>query len=565
MVAGYIVTLIFTGVACWLISRAQMVRVAAAKVQRAAEKEIARHRDHLAELVEQRTNELRESEERFKDFAQSSSDWFWEMDDQFRFTNVFRGYRSSAEIDPSAYLGKMRQETTSEDTNNDKWRQHQDDLESHRSFRNFVFELKAPNGVRMTVLVNGKAVFDESGTFCGYRGTGSDITEQKSLEDQLRRSQRMDAVGQLTGGIAHDFNNLLGVMVGNAEILGSQIDEDEPSRRNVEAIIKAVDRGASLTQRLLAFSRQQTLAPRPTAINDLVLGLEDMLQRTLGETIALSTRLGPGVLDALIDPHQFENALINLAINARDAMPNGGALTIETENVTLDEAYAEQHEDVIPGEYLKVAVSDSGTGMSPEVLEKVFEPFFTTKGMGEGTGLGLSMVYGFIKQSKGHIAINSRLDHGTTVELYLPLARQPARRDDRAKELTEVAAGSERILVVEDNEELRKILTDILRDQGYRVVEVQDGKEAIKYLQEGQPFDLLFTDMVLPGGMNGADIAEQAKQIQPSIKALFTTGYAEHSVVDKAKLASSATLVSKPYRRTELLAKVRQVLDSVVG
>jgi PAS domain S-box-containing protein len=250
--------------------------------------------------------------------------------------------------------------------------------------------------------------------------TVRDITERKALEEQLRQSQKMEVVGHLAGGVAHDFNNLLAVMIGNAEILQDQAGLDERARRSVEALIKAVDRSADLTQRLLAFSRQQDLLSKPTAINDLVLGLEEVLKPTLGEAVELRTHLQSGTCEAQIDPHQFENALVNLAINAQYAMPNGGVLTIETDNVTLDEAYTEQHEEVTPGDYVKVTMSDTGVGMTPETLENVFEPFYTTKEVGEGSGLGLSMVYGFIKQSKGHIAIRSKVDHGTTVELYLP-------------------------------------------------------------------------------------------------------------------------------------------------
>lgn len=247
----------------------------------------------------------------------------------------------------------------------------------------------------------------------------TDITEQKSLEAQLQRAQRMEAIGQLTGGIAHDFNNLMGVMIGNAELLQDQVGENERAKRNAEAIIRSVKRGASLTERLLAFSRQQTLSPRPTVIDDQIRGLEDLLQRALGGMVEIHTHLLSGTRRALIDPHQFENALLNLSINARDAMPKGGVLTIETANVTLDVTYSSLHEEVLPGEYVKIIVSDTGAGMSPESLEKAFEPFFTTKPVGEGSGLGLSMVYGFAKQSNGHATINSQTGHGTTVELYL--------------------------------------------------------------------------------------------------------------------------------------------------
>lgn len=408
----------------------------------------------------------------------------------------------------------------------------------------------------------GTAIKGAKAETLGFIGVVRDITERKHLENRLHRSQRMEAVGQLTGGIAHDFNNLMSVVFGNAELLKDMIGDDEKARRRLESIVKAVDLGASLTNRLLAFSRQQTLSPQPTDINDLVRGLEDMLQRALGETIEFHTHLESGGCESLIDSSQLENALINLAVNARDAMPKGGVLTIETANVTLDGTYAKQNEEVTPGDYVMIAVSDTGGGMAPEVLEKVFEPFFTTKGVGRGSGLGLSMVYGFVMQSKGHVTIYSEVGHGTTIKLYMPRSRESVNQDDTRDETTEFTPGSERILVVEDNEGVREIPAGILRNQGYQVVEAEDGEEAIRHLQDGPPFDLLFTDIALPGGMNGVQIAEQAKRIQPDIKVLFTTGYAENAVARNGKLDPGITLVNKPYRRTELLEKVRAMLDS---
>jgi len=384
---------------------------------------------------------------------------------------------------------------------------------------------------------------------------------KEETETSLRRAQRMEAVGQLTGGIAHDFNNLLGVMIGNAEMLGDVVGVSGKAHLNVDAIINAANRGASLTQRLLAFSRQQPLSPRPTAINGLVVGLEDIFRRTLGEFIDLQLQFGAGVHDALIDPHQFESALFNLAINARDAMPEGGVLTIDTSNTTLDEAYAAQREEVTAGEYVKVAVSDTGTGMTHDILEKVYEPFFTTKEVGKGSGLGLSMVYGFAKQSNGHITIDSIVGQGTTVCLYMPQSRATAPQDIKKDVSPIPQAGHERILVVEDDESLREVPVSILRQEGYDVFEAKDGHEALKQLMNAEPLDLLFTDVVLPGGMNGTDIAHEAIRIQPSIKILFTSGYAENSVVHRGKLVPGMTLLNKPYRRAELLEKIRTALN----
>lgn len=395
-----------------------------------------------------------------------------------------------------------------------------------------------------------------------FAGIVADISGQKNLEAQLHRAQRMEAVGQLTGGIAHDFNNLMGVMLGNAEILLDQAGENEKARRSAEAVVESVKRGASLTQRLLAFSRQQALLPQPTVINDQIFGLEELLHRALGETIELHSNLGLGTWTALIDPYQFENVLINLSINARDAMPRGGVLTIKTANITLDEDHAAQFEDVMPGDYVKVTVSDTGAGMSPETLKKAFEPFFTTKDVGKGSGLGLSMVYGFAKQSNGHATINSEAGHGTTIELYLPRSEEFVSQEDVRGEAPGPARGSERILVVEDDEDLREIPTTMLRDSGYEVVEARNGKEAIQCLQDSQSFDLLFTDVALAGGMNGLEIADEAKRIQPRIKVLFTSGYPESIISHGGKVNQDAALLNKPYLRTTLLEMVRAALDS---
>ena len=370
----------------------------------------------------------------------------------------------------------------------------------------------------------------------------------------------MEAVGQLTGGVAHDFNNLLAVMLGNAELLELRLGEAGDTQQHIEGIKGAIFRGSSLTQRLLAFSRQQLLSPVSADVSSLMDGLDDMLRRTLGEAIDLRIEAAPDLWPAMIDPHQFENALINLAVNARDASPEGGTLVIEATNVTLDKAYAESHEEVTQGDYVKVAVSDFGTGMPAPVLERAFEPFFTTKPVGQGSGLGLSMVYGFVKQSRGHITIYSEVDHGTTVKLYLPRSREAAVACDAEDKTPEFAPGSERILVVEDDPDVRAIPVAILRNQGYEVAEAADAGQAIDHLKAGPPFDLLFTDIVLPGGMNGVEIAAQAKRLQPEIKVIFTTGYAEHALAHNGILDPGMTLVTKPYRRAELLEAVRAAL-----
>lgn len=395
----------------------------------------------------------------------------------------------------------------------------------------------------------------------GFIGTLVDITARKQAETALRQAQRMEAIGQLTGGVAHDFNNLLAIMLGNAELLEYEADLTKEGQQFVDEVKQAIFRGSSLTQRLLAFSRQQILAPVTTDVSALIGGLHDVLQRSLGEVIDLGIEKMPDLWPVTIDPHQFENTLVNLALNSRDAMPNGGALMIEASNVTLDESYVDRHDEVMPGDYVMVAVCDSGTGMSAGVLKKAFEPFFTTKEVGEGSGLGLSMVYGFVKQSKGHISIYSDLGMGTTVKLFLPRSPEVVAESFAVDETRTFAPGSERILVVDDDPEVRIAPVTMLRKQGYEVTEVANGRQAIDLLKTGQRFDLLFTDIVLPGGMNGAEIAVEAKRLQPNIEVIYTTGYTGNRDAHSGILDTGTPVLTKPYRLADLAEIVREILD----
>jgi PAS domain S-box-containing protein len=395
-----------------------------------------------------------------------------------------------------------------------------------------------------------------------FIGSVTDLTELKSLQQQLTQAHRMEAIGQLTGGIAHDFNNLLGIMIGNVEFMEEKIGENKLVERPLNAVKEAVDRGASLTSRLLAFSRQQTLLPVATNLTNQIAGLQDMLQRALGETVDLRVCPNEEIWPATIDPHQFENALLNLAINARDAMPSGGMLTISTSNETVDDNHSNNSHEITLGDYVKVAVSDTGTGMPTETLEKVFEPFFTTKEVGHGSGLGLSMVYGFAKQSKGHVEIYSEVGHGTTVTLYMPRSIRAGELSGPNNPEASIVGGLERILVIEDDKNLREVPVNLLSEEGYQIVEVGNGPDAIKLFDDGQKFDLLFTDVVLPLGMNGVEVAEKVKKIQPDIKVLYTTGYAEHAIKQNVEILSDINIVNKPYGRVTLLQKVRAVLDS---
>jgi PAS domain S-box-containing protein len=409
-----------------------------------------------------------------------------------------------------------------------------------------------------------------------------DITADREREEQLRQSQKMEVVGQLTGGVAHDFNNLLTVIMGSLELLGRGLAGAEPRLlRRVEAASDAAQRAAALTHRLLAFSRRQPLAPSPIDVNRLLAGMSDMLHRTLGETVAIEIVSGAGLWSAMADTNQLENAVLNLAVNARDAMPAGGHLTIETENTYLDETYTSTHVDVAAGQYVMISVTDTGTGMSEAVITRVFEPFFTTKPVGQGTGLGLAQVYGFIKQSGGHASIYSEPDEGTTVRLYLP--RVPCVRatpngeegDDTATPASgppeppaattpaRIKGAGQAILVVEDEPGVRRFSAEILSEAGYRVVTAASGAEAIMALDDHPDIQMLFTDVVLAGGMNGRELAEIALARRPALIVLYTTGYARNAIVHHGRLDDGVNFLGKPFTATALAEKVTLLFDAV--
>lgn len=389
-------------------------------------------------------------------------------------------------------------------------------------------------------------------------GIGEDITERMKIEEQLRRSEKLKAVGQLTAGVAHDFNNMLAVTLGNAELLEDELGPDNPQ---LAAVVRATKRGADLTQRLLAFSRKQILNPKVINANDLIADITGLLRRTLEEHIDIETVTAAGLWNCKVDPAQLEDTLVNLAINARDAMPDGGKLTIETANDRLDDDYAAAQGEVMPGQYVMLAVTDTGSGMLPEVREHVFEPFFTTKEVGKGSGLGLSMVYGFVKQSGGHVAIYSEPGEGTTIKLYLPrstvvkaVERKPATNE------VPVARG-ETALVVEDDPPLRSLVVAMLSSLGYQVMEAATGTAALEQLGPTTRVNILLTDVVLPGGMNGRELAMEAEQRAPGLQALYMSGYTEDAVMHHGRLDADAELLQKPFRRADLARAVRRVLD----
>jgi signal transduction histidine kinase/CHASE3 domain sensor protein/ActR/RegA family two-component response regulator len=400
----------------------------------------------------------------------------------------------------------------------------------------------------------------------GFVLTVTDITEQVKSEAMARDAQRLQAMGQLTGGIAHDFNNLLTVVLGNLEMALPKVPEDHPIRVNIERAISSAKRGATLNQQMLAFARKQPLAPVSIDVSVILPDMVGMLRRTLGEHIQVQLVESASLWHAMADPVQLESALLNLALNARDAMPRSGRLTIEVANRMLDETYAAQNAEVTPGDYVMIAVSDNGTGMSPEVQARVFEPFFTTKEPGQGTGLGLAMVFGFAKQSGGHVKIYSELGEGTTVRLYLPRAiGVPLAPQQRAGTMLDVPQGTGTIMVVEDDTNVREVATTMLRELGYTVLEAADGPEALRVFGEaGARVDLLLVDVILPNGMRGNDVARRIAEIRPDVRTLFMSGYTENAIVHHGRLDDGVHLIGKPFTRETLARKVAEVLGQSV-
>ncbi len=395
-----------------------------------------------------------------------------------------------------------------------------------------------------------------------------DITVEKDRDEQLRQSQKMEVVGQLTGGIAHDFNNLLTIIMGSLELLQrGMANADAKVTRRINAAMDGARRAAALTHRLLAFARRQPLEPKAIEPNRLVAGMSDMLNRVLGEPIALEFVSAAGLWRVQADVNQLENSILNLAVNARDAMPQGGHLTIETQNVFLDESYAKTSADVVPGQYVMIAVTDTGTGMTPEIREKVFEPFFTTKPQGHGTGLGLAQVYGFIKQSNGHVMIYSEPGQGTSVKLYLPRLRGGVAEETRAAAPLAADLGSrgETILVVEDEENVRNFSVEVLEESGYHVLAAENAAAALKILEAPDEVDMLFTDVVLTGGMNGRMLADEVLRRRPGAAVLFTTGYTRNAIIHHGRLDEGIHFIGKPFTASALTQMVRQVFDRERG
>jgi PAS domain S-box-containing protein len=395
----------------------------------------------------------------------------------------------------------------------------------------------------------------------GFAKITRDMTERRAMQEQLHQSQKMEAIGQLTGGVAHDFNNLLTIILGNLDTIARRAPADERLKRAIEQASRGAHRAATLTQQLLAFARRQPLDPKPADVNALIIDMSDLIRRTLGEDIEVETSLSEVVWPVEVDPHQLESAILNLAVNSRDAMRDGGRLTIRTSNVVIAPGAALTDAELAPGEYVLIAVVDTGVGMSSEVLAHAFDPFFTTKPIGEGTGLGLSQVFGFVKQSGGHVKLASDAGHGTTVQIYLPrFLGEVAPSNREAPLATAQGNRSETILVVEDDDDVRIYTTSSLRELGFTVLEASDGESALRLLTMHPEIALLFTDVGLPR-LNGRQLVDQAKTLRPDLKVLFTSGYARQAIVHDGRLDQGVELLTKPFTRSQLAARIRGVLD----
>jgi len=507
---------------------------------------------------------LRESEERFRIVSQATADVVWDWNhvtDTIWWNEGMRtlfGYPPDTlppgieswvdrvhEDDKDRVLTSIEEATDSDAT---EWSDH--------------YRFRKADGTYADVVDRGFLIRDDSGTVVRMIGSIVDVTEKVRLEAQLRQAQRLDAIGKLTGGIAHDFNNLLTVILGNAETLSHRLENQPKLYALADMTRTAAERGAALTGRLLSFARRQPLDPKPTDVNRQIAEMDPLLRRTLGEHIEIETVRGGGLWNALIDAAQLESAILNLCINARDAMPQGGRLTIETANVHLDGDYSALHPEVAEGHYVMVAVSDTGTGMTPDVMARAFEPFFSTKDVGKGSGLGLSMVYGFAKQSRGHVKIYSEPGEGTSVKLYLPRAIVEELPGAERLDKSALPRGHERILLVEDDDLVRLHVTHQLEGLGYNVHSVHNGVEAHALLKTRGDFDLLFTDVVMPGGLNGRQLADAVAKLHPALPVLFTSGYTENAIVHHGRLDPGVNLLNKPYRLHDLATKVRVALDS---
>ncbi len=506
--------------------------------------------------------ELRRSEERYRYAAEASQAALWDYDmltDEITFSDAFRdmlGYDLDAL--PRTMTGYME---LMHPDDRERIRKRAEELISGVTgdLASAEFRLRTASGQYRWFQSNSKLIRDEAGRPVRRLGSTIDIHDQRIAEQQVRQSQRLEAVGQLTGGVAHDFNNLLTVILGNADVLANQLRDAPEQGYLAEMIAAAAQRGAELTHRLLAFARRQPLQPRPTDVTALIAGMQGLLERSLPETITMEIAHGEELWPADIDPSQLESALLNLALNARDAMPDGGVLTIMTASEHVRASKHRSEMELAPGDYLVVTVADTGTGIAPERRDRLFDPFFTTKDQGKGTGLGLAMVYGFIKQSSGHVTVESEPGKGTRFRLYLPRAQAPIQESAAAAPAAKPAGGAEKILIVEDDPLVRDHVQRLLETLGYRTETAPDALAALRLLESGGAFDLVFSDVVMPGGMSGFDLAAEAQARFPRLPVLLTSGYTEAARSGNA--IEPGDILQKPYSRAALARRIRSLLN----
>jgi len=512
---------------------------------------------------------LIKSQNKYIDLYENANDMIFTLDLLGNFTSINRAAYASFGYRVEELLGKGLQDVLTPEsfeyamTTLQRAVAEKSDL---MGIQPWEFEGLKKDGTKVLLEVRARLIL-EDGNVMGVQAIARDITERKQseeekvfLQEQLRQSQKMEAIGRLAGGIAHDFNNLLTIIGGYSALSFLELKEEDPLKGNIRAVQKATERAANLTRQLLAFSRRQPMEMKVLDLNATLRDMDKMLRRVIGEDIKLVTHLAEDLGRTKTDPGQIEQVIMNLVVNARDAMPEGGRLTIETANVELDEAYVRGHVGVKPGRYLMLSVSDTGAGMSQEVKERVFEPFFTTKETGRGTGLGLSTVYGIVKQSGGNIWVYGEPGKGAAFKIYLPRVDEPT-EVFKEKLVKDLPRGSETVLLVEDEEEVRKLAAQILKRQGYKVLEAPQGGDALLICEQHQtPVHLMLTDVVMPG-MSGHQLAKRLKSLQPEMKVLYMSGYTDNTIVQHGVLVEGVNYISKPFTVDALARKVREVLD----
>jgi signal transduction histidine kinase/CheY-like chemotaxis protein len=510
-----------------------------------------------------------ESERRFLDFANITSESLWETDVQHRYTFLTRDNRQKNTTSVRAVIGKRRWDVEGVDLEDSDWSGHKEIIQKRESFRNFVFKRLDKEGNVNYWSASGKPRFDRKGKFLGYRGRSTNITreqeaqlEAEKIQSQLRQSQKLEVVGQLTGGVAHDFNNLLAVVMGNLELVIERPDLDESARKMLDDALRGAEKGAKLTHQLLAYSRQQKLRPDVLSPGTIIEGMESLLKRAIGESIHFKTSL-EDEWSVLIDQNELENALMNLAVNSRDAMPYGGEISIESFNIEIDPDYNAFDVELEPGDYVCISITDTGFGIPKEIQDKIVVPFFTTKEVGKGSGLGLSMVFGFAKQSGGHLFIQSEINVGTCIKLFLPRSKAEV-LDVTGIETSVVKYGvGETVLLVEDDENVSKLVVAQLRSIGYETVVCHDGPSALLYMEQNN-VDFLVSDMILPGGMSGWDILKYAKQYHPHMPRLLMSGFTGNDKEQEAHDLKDVDILFKPFTKAKLseaIFKMREIME----